>query len=259
MEQNETTIEESNKLLNSGPWGIWPTIGFSIIIVIVGIIIQVAVTLAFIIPAAAKDNNLDVKQFVENLSTNGLCQSMVTIAAAPFTIGLILLFVKIRKGITIKQYLGLRDTGWRNILKWSLIAVVFVCIIDISTYFLGKPIVLEDMAKTYTTSYFPPLLWLAIIFIAPIVEELFFRDFLFVSLKNTKFKVTGTIIITSLAFAMIHTQYDAYGIFTVFLGGLLLGFSRVKSDSIYPPLAIHITNNAISVIETIVYITYFQN
>ncbi|MBN1975247.1 MAG: CPBP family intramembrane metalloprotease [Sedimentisphaerales bacterium] len=215
--------------------------------------------MAFVIPAVAKDKNLDVKQFAEDISMNGFLQSLVTLISAPVVIGFILLFVKIRKGITIKQYLGFNNPRFTSIIKWSLVAIGFICFSDALTYFLNKPIVPDIMVDMYKSSYFPPLLLLDVIIITPVLEELFFRGFLFEGLRNSRFKVTGTIIITSLAWSLLHSQYDVYGIFSIFLSGLLLGYSRVKSNSIYAPIAIHMVGNSIASMELIVKLIYFQS
>lgn len=251
--------DENIELQEPCPWGIWPTIGFSVVIFIVEMIIQVAVVMAFIIPAVVKDKNLDIKQFAESIETNGFCQSLVTFISAPFVIGLILLFAKIRKGITVKQYLGFNNPGIKSIIKWCLIGIGLIGISDTITYFLDKPIVPEVMVDMYKSSYFPPLLLLDVIIIASVLEELFFRGFLFVGIKNSKIKAAGAIILTSLVWSLLHSQYDVYGIFSIFLSGLLLGYSRVKSNSIYPPIAIHIIFNVVATTELLVYLRYFQS
>ncbi|MBN2590922.1 MAG: CPBP family intramembrane metalloprotease [Sedimentisphaerales bacterium] len=110
-----------------------------------------------------------------------------------------------------------------------------------------------------SNSYFPPLLWLGVIFAGPIEEELLFRGFLFEGIRNSKLKNIGAVIFTSLVWALMHSQYDISGIFIVFLCGLFLGFSRVKSNSINPPIIIHVIHNAISTIKLIVYLRYFQS
>ena len=123
---------------------------------------------------------------------------------------------------------------------------------------MGKPIVPEVMADMYKSS-FAPLFLFDIIILAPLLEELMFRGFLFEGIRYTKLKNTGAIIITSLIWALMHTQYDLYGIFSIFLSGLLLGYSRVKSKSIFTPIVIHIVSNVIATSELLIYIKYFQS
>jgi membrane protease YdiL (CAAX protease family) len=62
----------------------------------------------------------------------------------------------------------------------------------------------------------------------------------------------GAIIISALAWSVIHLQYDAYGLAGIFAGGLLLGFARFKSKSIYPPIVMHALSNIIATVEVII-------
>lgn len=81
--------------------------------------------------------------------------------------------------------------------------------------------------------------------ITPIVEELISRSWLFAEVKRlTKF---SPVLITSILFAIQHLQYYNFILtwfaqfqieYTFFLG-LVLTKLRLKSGSIYIPLAIH--------------------
>lgn len=242
-----------------GPWGLWPTLAFSVIIAIVYILIQVIILAIFIGVAMLRDPNLNINKFANTLPTNGLFQTIAVCAVAPFTVGLIVLFVKIRKEVTIKQYLGFRSLGWKELSKWCLIFILFAACFDTLTFLINRPIIPEFMVSMYKTAYFTPLLWLAFIIVAPLTEEIFFRGFLFKGIKNSKIGPVGAIIITSLAWSALHTQYDAYGIVVIFLGGLLLGFARAKSNSIYPPVVMHVLQNAIATIEVVIYLRIVPN
>jgi len=243
----------------TGPWGFWPTIGFSCIIAIVYTFIQVIVAVVFTVVAIIRTPEFDVEKFADSLQKNGLFYAMATCAAAPLTIGLIILFAKIRKQITIKEYLCLRMPGWKELLKWSFVVLLFVGCFDTLTFLIGRPIVPQFMVSAYTTAYFTPLLWLALVIVAPLVEEMFFRGFLFKGIESSRMGSAGAIIITSLAWSAMHTQYDVYGIATIFAGGLLLGFARLKTNSIYPPIVMHALQNTIATIEIIIYLRIVPN
>lgn len=79
------------------PWGFWPTVGFSCIIAIVYILIQVIVLAIFALAAIARTQDLDIEQFTNSLQSNGFFLSVTIYATSPFTIGLIILFAKIRR------------------------------------------------------------------------------------------------------------------------------------------------------------------
>ena len=246
------TNDEHTGKLQTTPWGFWPTIGFSCVIGVVYIFIQVIVVAVFAVVADLRKPDLDVDQFVDVLQTNGLLLAIATCAAAPFTIGLILLFAKGRKEITVRQYLCLQTVGWKELCKWLLAVLVFIGCVDTLTLLIHRPVVPDFMTSAYTTAYFTPLLWLAFIIVAPITEEVFFRGFLFKGIENSRLGVVGAAVTTSLAWSI-------YGMLVLFAGGLLLAVSRIKSNSIYPPIAMHILQNLIATVEVIIYLRIYPN
>ena len=243
----------------AGPWGFWPTVGFSAIIGIVFFLIQVVIIIAVVVVAMLRNPKLETKQFSYTLSTHGLLQTVVIFAVAPFTIGLAILFAKIRKRITIKQYFGFHNPGWKELIKWCLAVVLFAGCFDTLTFFINRPVVPEFMVSVYTTAYLTPALWLAFIIVAPLTEEIFFRGFLFKGIESSRMGPIGAIVITSMAWAALHTQYDFYGMASIFLGGLLLGLARTKSKSIYPPIVMHALQNVIAMIEVVIYLRIVPN
>lgn len=253
------TNDEHIGKLQPMPWGFWPTIGFSCVIGVVYIFVQVIVVAVFAVVAVVQTPHLDIDEFTDTLQTNGFLLAIATLAAAPFTVGLIVLFAKGRKQITVKEYLCLRNPGWKEICKWSLAVLVFVGCFDTLTFLIRRPVVPEFMTSAYRTAYFAPLLWLAFIIVAPLSEELFFRGFLFKGIESSRLGAVGAAIITSLAWSVLHIQYDIYGMFVLFAGGLLLAVSRVRSKSLYPPIAMHILQNLIATVEVIIYLRIYAD
>jgi membrane protease YdiL (CAAX protease family) len=84
---------------------------------------------------------------------------------------------------------------------------------------------------------------------APLVEETFFRGFLFRGLAASPLGGPATIVVTSLAWAAIHLQYDLYDMGTIFLLGLLLGAFRLITGSLWPPLLMHALVNLLATIQ----------
>ena len=236
----------------ASPWGFWPTVGFSFIIVTGYISIQVILLLIFVVFAALGTKNFNFEQYIKGLESNGLFLSIATSAAAPFTIGLTILFAKIRKQITLKDYFGLHRVGWKKMFKWCLIVLVFAGCFDTLTYLLGRSVVPEFMLGAYKTAYFTPLLWFALVIVAPLLEEILFRGFLFKGIEHSRMGPVGAVIITALAWAAMHIQYDAYSLAGLFAGGLLLGFARFKSKSIYPSVCMHALQNILATVEVVI-------
>ena len=49
-------------------------------------------------------------------------------------------------------------------------------------------------------------------------------------------------------------QYDLYGVATIFVSGLLLGYARLKTGSLYPTLFLHGLMNLIATVEVVVFL-----
>lgn len=87
------------------------------------------------------------------------------------------------------------------------------------------------------------------VFIAPIVEEIFFRGFMQPALiKNLG--AFGGILVTALIFGISHTQYLDYStaITAVTVIGLILGITRYKTGSVVPGIFAHLLNNLLAAI-----------
>jgi membrane protease YdiL (CAAX protease family) len=240
-------------------WAFWPTIGFGLAIFAVYFIAQSVVAAIFAIIYAlqelAANPAIDASQLIKSLSSNGLLVAIAVIVSGIAGAVFIILFIKIRKGITISEYLGLHPVGKRTI--FILLAVV-VGLLLISTGF--DRVVKESqnttfMVDVYKTSFWPPLLWIATVIFAPVFEEGFFRGFLFVGLKESFLGPIGTIILTALVFASLHAlQYDVYGVATVFVLGIVFGIVRYKTGSLWSTMLMHSIWNLIGMIGTVLYI-----
>ncbi|HEX5212484.1 MAG TPA: CPBP family intramembrane glutamic endopeptidase [Pseudolabrys sp.] len=90
-----------------------------------------------------------------------------------------------------------------------------------------------------------PLLWLNIILFAPIAEEMVFRGFLYRGWSQTRLGPSATIVLTAILFGLIHIQYDWFGMASIAISGLIMGWLRWRSGSLVLPILAHATNNTI--------------
>ena len=84
-------------------------------------------------------------------------------------------------------------------------------------------------------------LFLAVVIIAPIGEEIVFRGFLQKFLEKYWRDTTRAILVTSLFFAMIH--FNPFWTIQIYLLGIILGFLAWKTRSVIPSILLHIVNN----------------
>ncbi len=233
-------------------WGPGTTLGFGLAIFAVYFVAQSQVATVFAYASVFSDPTLDVEALIENLATNGLVIAISIIFSAIIGTAIMLVFIKLRKGATISGYLGLKAINTRTFLV--LIGITVTLLVLSATFSLFfqsfQPSDSGFSAEVYRTSVWPALLWIAFIIFAPAFEEGFFRGFLFVGLQQSRIGAAGAIALTSLAFAALHLQYNIYGMVEVLALGVVLGFVRLKTGSLWAPLVIHSFWNIIATVFT---------
>ncbi len=240
----------------TNPLGFWATLGFSAVIFGLFCILQILVVSVFVSLAKVQHPELDMETYAKSLSSNGLCLAIGEIVSGLICIPVIFWFTKLRKSISVKDYIGFREPLKKEWVKWLLILAVFLFLSDGVSYLLHQPIIPPFMADAFKTASSLPVLLFAIIIVAPIFEEIFFRGFLFQGIRYSRLGPIGAVVITSSFWAVIHLQYDAYGITTAFALGLLLGVARLKTDSIHLLMVMHSLVGLVATMETALYIHF---
>ena len=96
------------------------------------------------------------------------------------------------------------------------------------------------------------LLFSAVI-VAPVFEEIVFRGFLFQGLRK-KTGVVWAAVISTVFFALIHTQYDLWGSISMGLTGVAACYMTLRTGSLKSAIALHALTNLIITLE--VYFLY---
>jgi len=237
-----------------GPWGFWATVGFGLLIALAFVGAQMACGVGYTIAGRILRFRFDVR----HIEQNGAFLALATLFTTVTTVGLCWLFAWVRQGIKAGDYLAVRRIDRRTLLKFCLALIALGVVSDGLTWLLGRPIVPEFMVRVYATAGFPPLLWLALIVAGPIAEETFFRGFLFAGFARSPLKGGGAIVLTALLWSVIHQQYDVYGVVSIFVAGLLLGYARLRTNSLFPSIAMHALMNLIATVETVISLRFFD-
>jgi HAD superfamily hydrolase (TIGR01509 family) len=232
----------------AGPWGVWVTLGFTAAVAGAFILVQSMVVVVWVIISVASGRSVAPR----SLETNGLLLALAICVSAPVTIALTWLFARMRREMRVADYLALRPVSPKAVLQWATVLLLLVVLSDVLTTWLGRPIVPEFMVQAYRTAGFVPFLGFAIIVVAPLMEEVLFRGFLFEGVLQSRLGAVGAVGLTSLVWALIHVQYDAYGIATIFVTGLLLGYVRLKTGSLYATIFLHGLMNLVATLEVVV-------
>ena len=231
------------------PWGFWPTIGLSVVVLLVFFAISVLIVIAFGIAFTAANPGADIKEFLTTAANNGFIAFLGVSLAAPLCIGLVLWFIRLKAALPVKEYLRLVPVRARTALVWFAFLGLLLIGSDLLTYMLDRPISPDVMVELYGTSRFVALAWFAIVIAAPIFEEVLFRGFMFRGIQASALGNGGAILITAAVWAAIHIQYDGYLIATIFVLGILFGAARAVTGSLYPTIAMHGATNLLAVIE----------
>jgi beta-phosphoglucomutase len=242
-----TRTAEPDLRPSARPWGFWATLGLSLAVAAGVFSSEVALSLVLGLASFVATQGEGAADWIYQ---EGLIVALATLLSTPILVGLTILFAWMRRGLSVREYLALRSVRKRTLLRWCLGLIAFALLSDGLTVLLGKPIVPEVMIEAYRTSVWPVLLWLAVVVCAPWGEELFFRGFLFKGWLHTSLGGWGTVVLTSLIWAAIHRQYDFYGVATIFVAGLLLGYARLKSGSLYPAVLMHTLMNVLAMVQT---------
>lgn len=237
------------------PWGLWATLGLGLVIGLAFALAQLMVGVVFGVVAVANGHG-EILTDPKKMQANGLFLAVTTCGAAPVSIGLTCFFAWLRKGISISGYLRLKHVAAKETFRWCAALLVLGILSDGLTWRLGRPIVPDVMVATYKTAWFPPVLWLAVVVLAPLNEEIFFRGFLFAGIRASPIGGWGAILSTSFLWAVIHVQYDWYGMANIFAVGLLLGYARMKTDSLVPTILMHALMNLAAMIQVVALIRF---
>lgn len=235
------------------PWGFWATMGFSFIIGVFFILIQVVVLIIIAFNGPIEDLDQFMAQ-IEELENNGFCLAVMTIVGGIFIIPIILFFAWLRKGIPLDVYMGFKRFTLRELWVWSLILIAFIAASDLILYSSGHSIFSPFMIETYLSAGSVPLLLFALLIMAPLVEEFFIRGFLLQGLRYSWLGTGGAIIITSVIWTLMHTQYELIALIHIFITGIILGGAFIKTNSIYIPLILHFLMNLIATVELMIYL-----
>ena len=132
-------------------------------------------------------------------------------------------------------------------MLWLGIAVAVVFATDAIRVLAGRDVVPEFLVEAYRSAVYPPLLWLALVIAAPVFEETLFRGFLFRGWMETRLRETGTILLTSAVWCLLHFHYDVAELLSVLALGIVLGFSRSRTGSLVAPVVIHALVNLLAI------------
>ena len=164
------------------------------------------------------------------------------------------------RAITPHLRLALRALGFRgfNISKafpWIALLVLAILAVDNLYQYVITVLHLNlqtnDQVILAHSKYAPLTTYatlLAAVFVAPICEEVFFRGFVFMGLRQAM-PLGWAIVLSAFFFAVAHGDPGSFAV--LFIIGLALAFLRWRTNSLWPGILLHLVNNGIGALAII--------
>lgn len=237
--QAATKQDIAAKAIDDGvSWGLFSSLLMGLVLFVVPYIV------AGVIIAAVVGEG-----FFDRLSDGdiGATFQLMVVSEVLALIGLAL-YLKIVRGSW--RQLGLTLHRWFDILL--VIPAAFVYFVFTTVLFVAAGFFLseETLGQAQDTGFNEAastselaIAFLALVVVAPIVEELLFRGFVFKGLRQS-LGAWPAIIVSALIFGLAHLQVNV-GIDTFALG-LVLAFLVHKTGSIYPAIVLHAMKNGLA-------------
>jgi uncharacterized protein len=230
-------------------WGVWTTLLWSVLIAAIYIVVQ-GLTLALLVVASHQAGEpADTIEQIQIAANNGTTITHATFATTLICGGLLIGVIKLKRGAVLIPYLCIKKVSFPTIIKWIGLTAVLITISDATTILLGRSVVPEFSKVAYETAHPVWLLWVAFVVAAPVLEEAFFRGFLFNGLESSFMKSKGAILVTAALWAATHIQYDVYIMIMIFCSGIMFGAARVFTGSLLVPMALHMFTNLVATLE----------
>ncbi len=149
-------------------------------------------------------------------------------------------------GQSVRETLALKPVSTRQLTFWvgvyglyQAAAITLHTLVDIPVDDF-----VQDMAGQPHV-----LMALTLVLLAPVLEEVVFRGYLFKAWRHSWLGVSGTIVVTSALFVSLHLgQYGWAILGQLFVFAIILGLAREKTGSLVTPWLLHLLNNLMAVI-----------
>jgi membrane protease YdiL (CAAX protease family) len=235
----------------SETWGFLGTVLWGIFIIV--ILLGVGQLIPIYIFAFLVEPMVDItilRHYMAVMETNALLLSISAIGSTLFVVPFVFLIAKLKKGSNLKDYFSLNGFCRKTLLFWLLATFLMLIAEDaITTFSTIEEIPSFMMNITYPNNLSKVLLVLGVAFFAPILEEVIFRGFLLKGLSNSFLGVWGAIIISSFVWSSVHFQYELVYLVMIFVTGLVFGYAKVKTNSLFIPIIMHVLFNLVAMVE----------
>ena len=163
-------------------------------------------------------------------------------------IGVLLILVTtfLWKRSQLVEFLGLRMASLKQFVLWTAVFLGLAAVLELLMR-LSPSFQTDFMEKVLASNTDRFLLILGVGIMAPLFEEFLLRGLLFGSLRHIVDE-HASVAITAGVFALMHLQYSLPIMMLILPMGVVLGYARSRSGSIWAPVLMHVVNNCITVL-----------
>ena len=241
----DNTLEENR----GNTWGFLGTFLWGIFILLIFVIGQIIPLFFYMFFENIEITEASFNLLTSTVSTDSFLLFLSAMGGMLFTVPLVFGIAKLKKGSILKEYFSLNGFTGKTLGLWMVVFVVLYIGIGFLIEALGAKEIPDFMLNLeFPTLLTQVLLLIAVVVAAPIVEEVVFRGFLLKGFSQTFMGVHGAVIVTSVLWAVIHVQYEMVYVFSIFLIGLVFGYARIQTNSLYIPMIMHGLMNFFSMI-----------
>lgn len=177
--------------------------------------------------------------------------SYLEIISGTLTTLFIVLIIHLRN-VSPVHHLKLYTFHKRDLISWLAVLAAFTALLAFVSWALSQESS-EFMQRIWESCDNIILLIIGIVIIAPIFEETLFRGFIFTGIQQSHLGTGVAIGFNSAVWAIIHTQYGAFDLISIFLLGILFSVARIASGSLFVPIILHGTFNLFAILEMAIF------
>ena len=173
-------------------------------------------------------------------------QLFVSYLSPLLTIALLITITKKPDWQSRFHFWAIKQINRKIFIKWLLFSCIFIVLLEMPKFLLDMPneLFMLELQASANTLTMQMLILIAFSLIAPIMEELIFRGWLYSTLANTKLNKISVILLSAIIFSSIHLQYENLITFiNIFFIGLFFAVMRYKTENIAYSMIFHFLFN----------------
>lgn len=181
---------------------------------------------------------------------SGIRASSLILVITPVTVGLLVLLA-VRRRLPAREYFALKRLRADEVLVSTVLLVALLAAGDLMLRLLGNPILSDFDRSLLAPSAALVLVIPAVCVAAPVLEELWWRGFVYKGIAASRVGTVAAVLITATLWALLHAHLSWLRVGGVFCLGLYFGAVRWKTGSTTLTILLHAATNLLVLVEAL--------